>query len=335
MNTAGAQNALTDVEGILVGHHTDLEAASGVTAILCPEGATAAVDVRGAAPGTRETDLLAPENLVETVQAVLLCGGSVYGLAAADGAVRWLAARGLGFPLGGDRVAPIVPAAVLFDLGRGRDFLPPVGPLWGESACAQATAGSVAEGTVGAGTGAVAGGIKGGIGTASLVLDSGITVAALVAVNAGGSVIDPATGRPWEIASEIGGEFGEQGRRSIVSPAPPAPQPARNTTIGVVATDAVLSKSQALKVAQMAHDGLARAVRPAHTLFDGDTLFCLATGRRPLPLEAGVFPVPAAGALSAIGHAAALCTARAIVRAVLAARSLAGIAAFRDLPDRT
>ncbi|MEJ5359214.1 MAG: P1 family peptidase [Desulfobacterales bacterium] len=331
---AGAHNALTDVEGILVGHHTDPEAASGVTAILCPGGATAAVDVRGAAPGTRETDLLAPENLVEQAQAVLLCGGSVYGLAAADGAVRWLAERGLGFPLGEGRVAPIVPAAVLFDLGRGRSFIPPIGPAWGASACAQAAAGPVAEGTVGAGTGAVAGGIKGGVGTASLVLDSGITVAALLAVNAGGTVIDPATGRPWEIGSEIAQEFGGEGKRAVVLPAPPDPQPGRNTTIGVVATDALLSKAQALKVAQMAHDGLARAVRPAHTLFDGDTLFCLATGRKPLPRETGVFPVPAAGALSAIGHAAALCTARAIVRAVLSAASLAGIPAFRDLPDR-
>jgi len=334
MNLPGPRNALTDVGGILVGHHTDPEAASGVTAVLCPAGATAAVDVRGAAPGTRETDLLAPENLVPAVQAVLLCGGSVYGLAAADGAVRFLAARGLGFPLGEGRVAPIVPAAVLFDLGRGRSFVPPVSPEWGESACARAESGAVEEGSVGAGTGAVAGGIKGGVGTASLVLESGITVAALVAVNAGGSVIDPATGRPWEIASEIAGEFGGQASRAVVLPPPPAPAAGRNTTIGVVATDALLSKAQALKVAQMAHDGLARAVRPAHTLFDGDTLFCLATGLKPLPAETGVFPVAAAGALSAIGHAAALCTARAIVRAVLAARPLAGIPAFRDLPDR-
>jgi L-aminopeptidase/D-esterase-like protein len=330
----GKLNGLTDVEGLLVGNFTDTVAVSGVTVVLCPEGAVGAVDVRGAAPGTRETDLLSPENLVEKAQAVVLCGGSVYGLSAADGVVCWLSERGWGFPLGDGHVAPIVPAAVLYDLGRGPQFVPPISSAWGRKACDAADRGPVAMGSVGAGTGALAGSIKGGLGSASLVLDSGITVAALMAVNPGGSVLNPSTGRPWEIELEINAEFGEPGRRRVRLPAPAADAPARNTTIGVVATDAALSKPQALKVAQMAHDGLARAIRPAHTMFDGDSIFCLATGRKPLPEVSGFFPAPHAQAINAIGHAAADCTARAIVHAVLNATGLAGLPAFRDLPTR-
>lgn len=332
MSSPGKHNGLTDVDGLLVGHHTDAGAASGVTVVLCPEGAIAAVDVRGAAPGTRETDLLAPVNLVEKAQAVVLSGGSVFGLAAADGVVRWLAARGFGFPLEAGQVAPIVPAAVLYDLGRGPQFVPPVSAEWGRSACEAAGPGPAAMGTAGAGTGAWAGGIKGGMGSASLILASGITVAALMAANPGGSVIDPATGRPWEIGLECAGEFGELGQRAVSLPDAPPGAPGRNTTIGVVATDAVLTKAQALKVAQMAHDGLARAIRPAHTMFDGDAVFCLATGLRPLPESTGFFAAPGAHALSEIGHAAADCTSRAIIHAVLAAHSAAGKLAFRDLP---
>lgn len=331
----GKFNALTDVAGVLVGSYTDAAAVSGATVVICPEAATGAVDVRGAAPGTRETDLLAPVNLVEKVQAVVLCGGSVYGLSAADGVVRWLAERGWGFPLGDGQVAPIVPAAVLYDLGRGPRFVPPVSAEWGRLACDVAAGQKpLAMGCIGAGTGARAGSIKGGLGSASLVLDSGITVAALMAVNPYGEVIDPATGRPWEAALEAAGEFGSAGRRCVQLPPPPASGPARNTTIGVVATDAVLTKAQALKVAQMAHDGLARAIRPAHTMFDGDTVFCLATGRRPLPEAPGVFEGRLAPGVNAIGHAAADCTSRAIVHAVLQARTLAGMTAFRDLPER-
>jgi L-aminopeptidase/D-esterase-like protein len=325
---------LTDVEGMLVGNFTDAAAVSGVTVVICPEGAVGAVDVRGAAPGTRETDLLAPVNLVEKAQAVTLCGGSVYGLSAADGVVRWLSEKGWGFPLGDGHVAPIVPAAVLYDLGRGPQFVPPVTSEWGRRACEAAGSGPVAMGSVGAGTGALAGSIKGGLGTASIVLDSGITVAALMAVNPGGSVINPATGRPWEIGLELEGEFGELARRCVRLPAPPAGGPVRNTTIGVVATDAGLTKPQALKVAQMAHDGLARAIRPAHTMFDGDTVFCLATGRRRLPETAGSFIAAQAQSITDIGHAAADCTARAIVRAVLNATGLSGLPAFRDLSNR-
>jgi L-aminopeptidase/D-esterase-like protein len=335
LTAPGTFNGLTDVAGLRVGSFTDTAAVSGVTVVVCPEGAVGAVDVRGAAPGTRETDLLAPVNLVERVQAVVLCGGSVYGLCAADGVVRWLSAKGWGFPLGGGHVAPIVPAAVLYDLGRGPQFVPPVSAEWGRLACeAAAEGGPLALGCAGAGTGAMAGGIKGGLGSASLVLESGVSVAALMAVNPNGSVVNPATGRLWEIGLELAGEFGERGRRSVRPPAAPAGAAARSTTIGVVATDAALSKVQALKVAQMAHDGLARSIRPAHTMFDGDTVFCLATGRRPLPETPGFFEGGQAQSLSAVGHAAADCTARAVIHAVLQARTLAGIPAFGDLPDR-
>lgn len=327
-------NALTDIEGIMVGHFSSLEAASGVTAVVCAGGAVAGVDVRGSAPGTRETDLLDPSNLVERVQAIVLTGGSVYGLSAGDGAVRWLAEKGWGFPLERGNVAPIVPAAALFDLGRGAHYVPPVGPEWGRKACESAGSGPVPVGCVGAGTGAVAGGIKGGLGTAAEVLDSCLTVAALVAVNSLGSVINPATGRPWEIGLEIDNEFGAQGKRAAILPdMTDTPSPS-NTTIGVVATDAILTKAQARKVAQMAHDGLARAIRPAHTMFDGDTIFCLATGRRELPDTPGFFAAPKAQAVNDVGSGAANCMTRAIIRAVLEAHSLGMIPAFRDLPTR-
>jgi len=334
MATIGKYNALTDVDGIMVGHYTDTDAASGVTVAICPKGATAAVDVRGSAPGTRETDLLAPERLVELAQAVVLSGGSVFGLAAADGVVRWLAKRGLGFPLDKGYVAPIVPAAVLYDLDRGSEFVPPISADWGEKACQAAGSGPVASGCVGAGTGAWSGSIKGGLGTASLILDSGITAAALVAVNSDGSVINPATGRPWEFGLEIEAEFGRQGKRSVILPPQSESTPARNTTIGIVATDAVLSKAQAQKVAQMAHDGMARAIRPSHTMLEGDTIFCMASGQQELPEIPGYYGPPQAQAVSDIGHAAADCMSRAIIQAILTAESLAGKTAFCDLKNR-
>jgi putative pantetheine hydrolase len=329
----GKKNSLTDIEGILVGNYTDKKAVSGVTVVLCPQGAVAGVDVRGSAPGTRETDVLAPNNLVEQVQAVVLSGGSVFGLSACDGVTRWLAEAGYGFPLDQGYVAPIVPAAVLFDLGRGAQFIPPINGDWGRFACERAGDLPVEMGCTGAGTGACAGSIKGGLGSASLVLDSGITVAAVVAVNPDGSVVNPADGRPWEIGREIDGEFGPQGKRAVKLPPKPVAGPIRNTTIGVVATDAGLTKPQAQKVAQMAHDGMARAIRPAHTMFDGDTLFCLATGRRELPATPGIFAVPKAQSLNEIGHAAADCMSRAIIHAILKAHSIAGMIAFCDLDD--
>jgi L-aminopeptidase/D-esterase-like protein len=333
MAKTGKRNSLTDVAGIQVGHYTDREAASGVTVILCPGGATGGVDVRGAAPGTRETDLLQPLNLVEKVQAVVLTGGSVYGLSTADGVLRWLAGKGWGFPLQDGHVAPIVPAAALFDLGRGKDFVPPIGPVWGVAACEAATDGEFLVGSVGAGTGARSGSVKGGLGTASEVLDSGLTVAALVAVNSLGTVIDPSTGRPWEVRQEVGGEFGAQGRRAVRLPEAPGAEAGQNTTIGIIATDAALTKAQAQKIAQMAHDGMARAIRPSHTMFDGDTIFCAATGARELPDTPGFFAAPKAQALIDLGRAAADCMARAIIRGVLEAASLGESKACRDLPE--
>jgi L-aminopeptidase/D-esterase-like protein len=311
MVQTGKYNAVTDVEGLLVGNYTDPEALSGVSVVICSEGAIAGVDVRGSAPGTRETDLLQPGNLVEKVQAVVLSGGSVYGLAASDGVVRWLSEHGFGFPLDGSHVAPIVPAAALFDLGRGKSFIPPISADWGKKACLAAGSEALPQGCVGAGTGALSGAIKGGLGTASMLMASGITVGALVAVNSLGTVIDPGTG-----------------------PKASGKAPAQNTTIGLVATDAALSKVQARKVAQMAHDGLARAIRPAHTMFDGDTLFCLATGKRELSNEPGVFIAAQAQAINELGHSAADCISRAIIHGILSAHSLNGMIAFRDLAER-
>jgi len=334
MTNTGRTNSLTDVAGITVGHYTSLEAPSGVTVVLCEEGAVAGVDVRGSAPGTRETDLLEPRNLVEKAQAIVLTGGSGYGLSTADGVVRWLSERGLGFPLEHGHVVPIVPAAALFDLGRGKDYIPPIGPQWGIKACESATAGTVAMGCVGAGTGAMAGGIKGGLGSASEVLDIGITIAALAAVNSLGSVIDQATGLPWEIRLELNEEFGTMGKRAVKLPKSTAHLSPSNTTIGVIATDAVLTKAHAQKIAQMAHDGLARVIRPAHTMFDGDTIFCLATGKIDLPNMEGFFAAPKAPALNELGRAAADCMSRAIVRAVLEAHSLGNMIAFKDLEQR-
>ncbi len=335
MAKIGGNNSLTDVEGLLVGHYSNPEEACGVTVTLCPEGATAGVDVRGSAPGTRETDLLQPHNLVEKVQAIVLTGGSVYGLAACDGVVRWLAEKGWGFPLGEGQVAPIVPGAALFDLGRGKNFIPSINPNWGSMACDSATNGLFPQGSVGAGTGALSGGIKGGLGTASEVLNPGISVAALVAVNSLGSVIDPENGRPWEIRLEIEREFGALGKKSVRLSDNPPPPSATNTTIGIIATDAVLNKAQAQKIAQMAQDGLARAIRPAHTMFDGDTIFCLATNKRQLPEVEGFFVAPKAQALNEIGRAAADCLTRAIIRGIFEATSLGMMKAFRDLEGKT
>ena len=325
---------MTDVAGLWVGHHTDLEAASGASVIVCPEGAIAGVDVRGAAPGTRETDLLAPDNLVEAVQAICLSGGSVYGLSAADGLVRQLASRSIGFALDDSHVAPIVPAAVLYDLGRGADFIPPVDATWGAAACNAAGPGDVSMGCVGAGTGALSGGIKGGLGTASEVLESGVTVAALAAVNSLGSTIEPQRGTFWEERLEIGQEFTGLRHGGVVLPPPPGGEPGKNTTLAVVATDATLTPVQARRIAMMAHDGMARAIRPAHTMFDGDIVFCLATGKMPLPEMPGFFAAPAAQAINLLGQAAADCLTRAIIRGILAAHSVHGMTAYRDLHAR-
>jgi L-aminopeptidase/D-esterase-like protein len=271
---------------------------------------------------------------VEEVQAVVLSGGSAYGLTASDGVVRWLADRQLGFPMDENHVVPIVPAAVLCDLGRGADFIPPIQADWGVKACEAAGPGPLPEGCLGAGTGAVSGVIKGGLGSASLVLTSGITVAAVAAVNSFGSVVNPDTGLIWERDTEIDKEYGEQGKRRVRLPQQASSSPIANTTIGIVASDARMTKTQAKKVAQMAHDGLARTVRPSHTMFDGDTIFCLATNKRELPESEGILAGNRAQALNDVGHAAAQCMSRAIIHGILAAETHGNFPAFRDLPDR-
>jgi len=325
-------NALTDVAGIRVGHYTSSHHACGTTVVLCEGGGVGGVDVRGSAPGTRETDLLAPLNLVDKVHAVVLTGGSVYGLSAADGVVRWLSEKGFGYQLEKGLVAPIVPAAALYDLGRGVRGLPPISANWGRRACENANGGPVEMGTAGAGTGAFAGGIKGGIGTASEKLHSGITVAALMAVNSLGTIFNPETGLPWTWRENWRQEFAKYKLAPIRLDKLAGPLAGRfNTTIGVIATDARLDKAQAQKIAQMAQDGLARAIHPAHTMFDGDTIFCLSTGLRPLFRTSATSPAAKPSAVNEIGDAAANCTVRAILHAVFSATSIRGMRAWRDL----
>ncbi|WP_293901586.1 P1 family peptidase [Phenylobacterium sp.] len=335
----GPRNAITDVPGLRVGQAQDLAVRSGVTVILPDERSVCAVDVRGGAPGTRETDALAPENLVDAVDAVVLSGGSVYGLAAADGVVAWLGARGRGYGLvAGIPPSPVVPGAILFDMANGGD------KAWGEAPpyrelgrAAVAAAGlDIAQGTVGAGCGAMAGALKGGIGSASVVTDDGFTVGAIVAVNSWGSVIAPGPGGRgrtfWASPFELDGEFGGLGSAGLLAGpdqwgAAKRPDEPRNTTIACVATDAILTPAQARRLAIMAQDGLARAIRPVHAPFDGDVVFALATGRRPLG-EAADFVLARLGAL------AADTLARAVARAVFEARPWpqASIPCWRDLP---
>ncbi|MEJ7928999.1 P1 family peptidase [Ramlibacter sp. AN1015] len=310
--------AITDVAGIEVGHHTDTRRPTGCSVVLARGGAVAGVDVRGSAPGTRETDLLAPGNAVQQVHAVLLAGGSAFGLDAAGGVMRWLEERGIGQAVGPVRV-PIVPAAVLFDLMVGDGTIRPDAAA-GYAACIAAGTAAPAEGAVGAGTGAAIGKVfgidramKGGIGTASCRV-GGITVGALVACNALGDVIDPDTGAILAGARSEDGRHLVDTRRALLAGVPPkALLAAANTTIGVVATDATLDKAQAQRLAQVAHDGLARAINPVHTVSDGDTLFALATGQSQARGQPGMV---------VLATMAAEATARATVRAVLAARSL-------------
>ncbi|HLF27186.1 MAG TPA: P1 family peptidase [Anaerolineae bacterium] len=322
------KNAITDVPGIKVGHAHDPDALTGVTVVLCEEGAVGGVDQRGGAPGTRETDLLRPMHLVQHVHAVALCGGSAFGLDAAAGVMKYLEEQGVGFDAQVAKV-PIVPAAVLFDLGLGKPQVRPDAAM-GYAACQTATSAEASNGNVGAGMGATVGKVlgmdramKAGVGTASIELGNGLIVGALFAVNVFGDVVDPDTGRI--IAGARQGEL------------PPGAQPdtiafadtlavlksfagqtiarfasASNTGIGVAATNAALTKEEVNKVAQMAQDGLARVIRPAHTLFDGDTIFALATGKT----QADV---------NVIGAYAAEVTAQAIVNAVRHARSAGGI----------
>jgi len=317
--------AITDVPGISVGHFTDSRRPTGCTVVLADGGAVGGVDVRGAAPGTRETDLLDPMNLVERLNAVLLAGGSAFGLDAATGVMRWLEERGIGYPAGPARV-PIVPAAILFDLGVGDPMVRPDAAA-GYAACNAAATTPPAEGSVGAGAGATVGklfgmarAMKGGIGTASLRLGK-VTVGAIVATNAAGDVIDPATGAVVAGSREADGRLVAGAVAAILAGTVPAPlQPGMATTIGVVATDAVLTKAQAKKLAGIAHDGLARTIEPAHSMWDGDTMFVAATGKSGLP-----------GNMMTLGIMAARVTSAAILRAVLHAKGLPGLPAHAEL----
>ncbi|MFI7501265.1 P1 family peptidase [Streptomyces sp. NPDC049687] len=324
-------DALTDVAGVRVGHATRTGDGwlTGTTVVLAPEGgAVAAVDVRGGGPGTKETDALDPRNVVQRVDAVVLTGGSAYGLDAASGVMAWLEEQGRGVPVGPDpaHVVPVVPAACVFDLGRGGDFRARPDAALGraavEAAAASAPGTRVPQGCVGAGTGAAVGPMKGGVGSASVLLDSGITVAALVVANAAGSVLDPGTGVLYGELFQGRVEYPEArvhgaARRRLAESAAQSAPPPLNTTLAVVATDADLTKAQAQKLAGTAHDGIARAVRPVHLLHDGDTVFALATGARPLD---PAHPL----ALNDILAAGADVVTRAIVRAVRAAESTEG-----------
>jgi L-aminopeptidase/D-esterase-like protein len=333
----GPRNLITDVPGLKVGQAEDEAARTGVTVVLPDEPAVAAVDVRGGGPGTRETDALAPDTLVETVDAIVLAGGSVYGLAAADAVTAWLGAQGRGFsfaPASGVPPAPIVPAAILYDLANGGDKNWGLEPPYRRLGLAAAAAASdeFALGTAGAGAGAMAGRLKGGVGSASIVTTEGLSVGALAAVNSFGSVVAPGGRAFWAAPFEIGSEFG--GVPPGMARAGPddwglakrEPTVRANTTLVVVATDAVLTPARARRLAVMAHDGLARAIRPVHAPFDGDVVFVLSTGRQAL--------VEGAAGLSRLGALAGDCVARAIARGVFEATAWpdTAVTAWRDLP---
>jgi L-aminopeptidase/D-esterase-like protein len=337
MSVRGPRNSLIDVAGLRVGHHTEVGDGrlTGTTVILAPDGGmTAGVDVRGGGPGTRETDLLDPTAAMERIHAIVLTGGSAFGLAAAGGVTDELADRGIGFRVGAaeSEVVPIVPAAVLFDLGRGGEFRATPGEQGGRNAVRQALADSADSepelGCVGAGTGAVIARMKGGVGSASVMLTNGTTVAALVVVNALGSPVDRMSGVLSGSRALLRGDVHgllppssdeqvtvlQAGQPRTMDPAaPPDASAIQNTTIGVIATDATLTKAQCRKLASLGHDGLARAINPVHTLFDGDTLFGVSTGRR---------GVPEIGQLHEILCAAGDVVTRAVVRGLLAADSV-------------
>jgi L-aminopeptidase/D-esterase-like protein len=321
---------LCDVPGVLVGHATDPAALTGCTAILFedPQGATVSVDVRGSSPGTRETDRLHPTGSVRRTHALLLTGGSAFGLAAAEGVVRYLEEKGVGLDIGVSRI-PLVSAAVLFDLVVGDSVVRP-GPEMGYDAASSARRGDFAQGSVGAGTGATVGKVlgldramKGGIGSASVTLDGGIVVGALAAVNAFGGVRDPHTGEVLAGPREDDGALGD-----TVELLPEAAERLgwgeENTTLGVVATNAGLTRLQASKVAQMAHDGFARAIEPVHTTVDGDVIFAASTGEESL-----------AAATDVVGAWGARVMQEAVVRAVRRAEGVRGIPALSDLEGPT
>ena len=319
--------SITSVPGIRVGHYTDRQNATGCTVVLCEDGAVGGVDVRGSAPGTRETDLLSPTAMVDRVHGVLLSGGSAFGLAAATGVVEHLEEKGVGIEFGNATI-PIVPAAILFDLGLITDRVRPNANA-GRLACEAASSGAIAEGSVGAGTGATVAKllgrdrcVKGGIGTASIHLGDGVTVGAIVAVNAVGGVVDPETSQIVAGPLSSDGVTMLDSMKLITDPAyeEANTQPGENTTIGVVATNADLTKAQANKLASVAHDGLAMTVRPAHLMSDGDTLFALATRQDDGPAN-----------MNRLCAAAVLCVSRAIVRGVQKATGLGGVKSVSEL----
>ena len=321
-----AVNAITDVQGIEVGHYTDRAAATGCTVVACREGAVAGVDVRGGAPGTRETDLLRPGNLVERVHAILLSGGSAFGLDASAGVMRYLEERGVGFEVGTVTV-PIVPAAILFDLNLITHQVRP-GPEGGYAACLACSSGAVEEGSVGAGTGATVAkalgmdwAVKGGVGTASMELPGGVIVGAIVAVNAYGGVVDQRTGRV--IAGprkKVGPGFHDPIEAVISGYGEGQDNAVTNTCIGVVATNAALTREQVHHLARVSHDGLALTVRPCHTIQDGDTIFALATGQ-----------VSSTPNLTRLGVVAVEVVAQSVLRAVHMAEGLGGVPSLKEL----
>ncbi|MBL8536222.1 MAG: P1 family peptidase [Hyphomonadaceae bacterium] len=335
MARPGPYNSLGDVAGLSIGCAEDEAALTGVTVIVPDQRAVAGVDVRGGGPGTRETDALAPENLVDAIDALVLSGGSVYGLAAADGVVAAMGAEGRGFglvDLPGVPRSPVVPAAILYDLANGGDKAwgdaPPYAALGRRAYGARAR--SVPLGNAGAGMGALAGKLKGGQGTASMVTADGFTVAALACVNCWGSSTMPGSRAFWAWPFEVDGEFGGVRPDPAISVgaedwdgAKLNPQPRANTTIACVAVDAALTPAEAKRVAQMASAGLARAIRPVFAPFDGDVVFALSTAQRPAP-------EPRSLALARFGALAADCLTRAVARGVWAAASLAGHKAWRD-----
>jgi L-aminopeptidase/D-esterase-like protein len=313
--------SITDITGICVGHAQNLEALTGCTVILCEQGAVAGVDQRGGAPGTRETDLLRPMHLVERIHAVMLAGGSAYGLDAAGGVMRYLEERGVGFETAVGRV-PIVPAAIIFDLALGRSDVRPDAAM-GYLACQNASSQPPAEGCVGAGAGASVGKIRGmpwamktGLGVAGVRLGEQLMVAALAVVNALGDIIDPATGQIVAGARQEDGSFADTLHVMSEHANGARMNPLANTTVGVVITNGALNKEQANFMAQMAQDGLARTLRPAHTLFDGDTIFALATGEVPADLNL-------------LGSFAAEVFSQAVLRAARMAQPIGGLPAWR------
>lgn len=321
--------SLTDVPGIRVGHWTSDKRPTGCTAILFPEGAIAGVDVRGGGPGTRETDLLRPEATIESIHGISLSGGSAYGLASADGVMAYLEEQGIGFPIGGG-VVPIVPAAILFDLGMGDD--PSIRPdkAAGYAAAVAASTAAVAQGNIGAGTGATVGkllggrrSMKGGLGSASIRLPNGIVIGALAAVNAVGDIVHPDNGVILAGARTTdGAAFADAAAQLRNGLGFEESRYGQNTTICVVAASVNWTQAQAAKVAQMAHDGLARSIRPVHMPFDGDTIFAAATGG----------PQMDAASLGRVGALAADVLSMAVVSAIIHAESLEGRLAYRDLP---